>query len=169
MHEKAPLEAGGGRGGAAIAHARTDKEGLMKRALLYFAFAALVVLACSSKSGSVSSTGAAPPAPTISNLSIPSPIKPGVAASGQVEVADSDGLAGLSLNFTVTGADGLKTMFSSAVPIEGGSTGTTLTESAITFMFALATTTPAGTYQVTVTVGDEGATSNALQATVTVE
>jgi hypothetical protein len=130
-----------------------------------FALGLAVLIACSSSSKQTVSIGA--PAPVISQLSIASPITPGKAAGGQLQISDSAGLGDLSMTFTVTSPSGLMTMFSSPVTLEGSTT--TETESPLMFSFELEGTLAAGTYKVSVTVSEDGAMSNALETSVVVQ
>jgi hypothetical protein len=133
----------------------------MKTILL--ALAVSILVACGSSSGGSGTADA----PVISSLSIESPVTPGVASTGQLQLSDSAGLSGLTLNFTVTGPNGLKTMFSSPVTLEGNATGET--EAPLTFAFELDGTLAAGTYMVSVTVTDGSTASNALETSVVVK
>jgi len=136
----------------------------MKRMLI--ASAALLLLAplgCGSSSGGNTNTSA----PTISALSIKSPIKPGVASTGQLQISDSAGLSDLTMNFTVTEPNGLQTMFTAPVTLEGNTA--TETEAPLTFAFELEGTLAAGTYKVGVTVSEGSTTSNALETSVVVQ
>jgi hypothetical protein len=136
----------------------------MKRTVLApVALAFVTLIGCGSSSGGNGSSST----PTISKLSIASPITPGVAADGQLQLSDPAGLSGLTLTFAVTGPTGLMTTFSSAITVEGDPTAET--EAPLDFMFELGATTPAGTYKVSVTVADDGATSNALETSVVVK
>jgi hypothetical protein len=131
---------------------------------MLFAVGFLILVCCGSSSGGSPSMSASTDAPTISKLSIDSPIKAGVASSGQLEVSDASGLSNLSLDFTVSNSMGETTMFSSSV-----ATTANVTEAPLTFTFALGATTPPGTYSVSVSVTDNGEASNSLKTSVVVE
>jgi hypothetical protein len=123
----------------------------------------LLLGACGGSSGGDATGGGM--APVITQFTLESPIKTTASAiTGSVHAADPVGLTGLSANVTITSPE-LDSMFS--VPISGG----TVSETAqtIPLLVELESTIPAGTYHVTITLTESGATSNSLESTVVVQ
>jgi hypothetical protein len=117
----------------------------------------LVVAACSSSSKSA-------PAPVISEFTMPAQVAAGTTmVTGSVVVSDTGGLGDFTMSMTISG-----TGFSQTLMIPGPSAATETTAT-VEPEIVLSASTPAGTYKVTITVSEDGATSNALSATVVLE
>jgi hypothetical protein len=126
----------------------------MKTTLLFANL--LFLVACSG-------TSATPP--VISHFAMQSPVSTTASSiSGSVDISDPGGLSDLSANFTIHGA-GLDTSFSASV---SGSAGNE-TAQTLPLLVELASAIPAGSYEVSITLTEGGATSNALTTTVVVQ
>jgi hypothetical protein len=124
---------------------------------LFCALSLLVPLGCSSSSPP-------PPAPVISDFTMPSSIAAGTASvTGSLLVSDPEGLAGLTMNVTISGGGFNNT---ASTPVSGGSASETTATLQQEFQL---TGVPAGTYEVSISVTETGETSNSLSATVVVE
>src|ERR1700722_512882 len=117
-----------------------------------------VLFACGSGSGSSGT------APVISNLTIMSPVAAGAAVSGQIDATDTAGLSNLTLNLTLS--EGGQTLGTISNAVSGGSSADNAT---IPFLVELSLATPAGAYSLTVTLSEDGATSNALSGSLVIQ
>jgi hypothetical protein len=127
----------------------------MKKMLMMLGLVAMT--ACASKSGGS--------VPVISDLTVTTPVAAGsTTLSGSLQVTDPSGLAGLTLNITLSGG-GTSSTLSQAV--ENATSSVTTATVPVTIILEGAP--PAGTYQVTVTADEGGGDSNSLSATLTIQ
>ena len=128
----------------------------MKQVMMLVAL--LAVAACSS--------GKSAPAPVISNFTLTSPLPAGTTTvSGNLDVTDTGGLGDVTLTIGISGNGVAQPLPPS--PVQGGSS--TVTTAMIPMSLTLSTAIPAGTYEVTVTLTDDGVTSNQLSAQLVVQ
>jgi len=120
--------------------------------------ASLPLAACSSSS-------AAPDAPVISGFTMMSPVPAGTTLiTGNVSVEDTSGLADVTVDMTITG-NGVDLPISSPVP--GGSAA--LTSAMVPLEVEVSAAIPAGSYNVTLTLSEDGVKSNVLTTTVVMQ
>lgn len=128
----------------------------MKNALMLVGLLAVVSCSSSGNSGTP---------PVISNFTMTSPVASGsTSLSGSLDIADPEGLAGLSLSITLSGDGATSTLTD---PVPGGTTSETA--ATIPLTITLSASPPAGTYKVTVTASEGNETSNSLSANVTIQ